>query len=110
MPNSDLSPTTKRLLAALESFSHQEDGAIGNDDWAGLVNILDRELLLLQRLAQEKPAETPEFKQHAEKLSQHFDQVAQRIAAAKARDIQELISLRETTKRMHAVRKTYLKP
>ena len=109
MPNEELSPTTKRLLACLESFSHEEDGVIGHDDWAGLVNILDRELLLLQRLAHEKPAASPAFKQHAEKLQQRFDKMALRIAAAQARDSEELAKLSETTKRIHGVRKTYLK-
>ena len=109
MPQSGLSPTTQRLLACLESFSHQEDGAVGHDDWPGLVGILERELALLQRLAQEKPTEAAALKPHAEKLNQRFEKLAQRIEAAKTRDAQEFASLGETAKRVHGVRKTYLK-
>jgi len=109
MPSSNLSPTTQRLVACLESFSHQEDGAIGHDDWPALVNILERELLLLQRLGQENPADVSALKPHTEKLQQRFDKMALRIAAAQARDREELASLSETTKRIHAVRKTYVK-
>ena len=109
MTNEELSPTTKRLVACLESFSHQEDGAIGHDDWPALVSILERELLLLQRLGQENPANASALKPHTEKLQQRFDKMALRIAAAQARDSAELASLSETTKRIHAVRKTYVK-
>jgi hypothetical protein len=109
MPHSKLSPTTQRLVACLESFSHQEDGAMGHEDWHGLVNILERELALLQRLAQEKPADAAALKPHTEKLQQRFDKMALRIAAAQARDSEELAQLGETTKRIHGVRNTYLK-
>ncbi len=109
MPNEDLSPTTKRLVACLESFSHQEDGAVGHEDWPALVDILERELALLQRLTQETPADSPALKPHTEKLQQRFDKMALRIAAAQARDSEELAKLGETTKRIHGMRKTYLK-
>ena len=109
MPNSHLSPTTQRLVACLESFSHQEDGAIGHDDWPALVSILERELILLQRLDQENPADASALKPHTKKLLERFDKMALRIAAAQARDSEELASLSETTKRIHAVRKTYVK-
>jgi hypothetical protein len=109
MSQSKLSPTTQRLVSCLESFSHQEDGAMGHEDWHGLVSILERELALFQRLAQEKPTEASALKPHTEKLQQRFDKMALRIAAAQARDSEELAKLGETTKRIQGMRKTYLK-
>ena len=109
MPPADPSPTTLRLLACVESFAHEEAGAVGNDDWPGLVSVLNRELLLLQRLALEKPADSPTLKTRLETLSRRYDHLAQQIEEAKIRDIQEIAALIETRNRLHAVRQSYLK-
>jgi hypothetical protein len=108
---SDAAPvsTTQRLLACLEAFSHEEEGAAGHDNWADLVALLERESLLLQRLALEKPPADPDLKSRLQALSQRYEQLSQRMDAAKSRDIQELATLSETSHRMTAVRHTYLK-
>lgn len=45
------SPLTQRLLACLERFRGEEDGAIGREDWAGLTDIFSRECAVVSQLA-----------------------------------------------------------
>jgi hypothetical protein len=109
MAPTPLSPASLRLVACLETFEHDEAGAVAQGDWAGLVAILEREGLLLTRLAQEKPSEAQLLKPHVERLAQRLARLSASIEVAKAQNTQELASLGESTQRMHAVRNAYLK-
>ena len=110
MQSANPSPTTLRLLACLDSFAHEEAGTVGHDDWPSLVGILERELLLLRRLAQENPVEDPTLKPRLETLSRRYEHLFQQIEAAKIRSLQELDNLKATRQRVHAVRNAYMKP
>lgn len=109
MPEAAPASNSQRLLACLDAFCHEEEGAVGHDNWADLVTVLERESLLLERLALEKPPTDAALKSRLQALSQRYAQLSERMDAAKTRDIQELATLGETSHRMNAVRQTYLK-
>ncbi len=103
------SPLTLRLMACVESFSHDEDGAVGHDDWPELARILDRELDLLGRIAQEEPSTDPALSARAGALSRRYATLSERIAAARARAEAELATIGETTRHIRNVRRAYSK-
>ena len=108
MPTTRPSDTTLRLLACAESFARQEDGAVGHDDWQGLVGILERELALLTRLATEATAPpTDDIAQRTGALRQRYATLSDRIAASQQRDQAELAQIGETTRRIRAVKHAY---
>ncbi|MFA6286599.1 MAG: hypothetical protein WC661_04375 [Opitutaceae bacterium] len=107
MPSSTPSPTTLRLMACVESFARDEDGAIGHDDWPALAGILERELALLQRIASETPPAEPGLVERATKMRQRYTRLSERILAARIRDAAELAGLGETARRVQAVRHAY---
>jgi hypothetical protein len=109
MPSPGPSPTTLRLMACLESFSHEEEGAIGHDDWAGLAGVLTRELAALRHLALENPGARAPLAPRAEKLRQRYARLSARVDEAKARGLAELAALGSTAARVNDVRRTYLK-
>lgn len=102
-------PATLRLIGCVESFAHEEEGAIGHDDWAGLAEVLRRELAVLQSLALEKIQGREKLEPRARALRDRYERLSQRIAAAQARDAAELSQLCATAQRANAVRSTYLK-
>jgi hypothetical protein len=109
MPAAGPSPLTLRLLACVESFSHEEEGAVGHEDWRGLSSVLERELAVLRRLAEEKAGDHAELAPRAEALRRRFGRLSERIEAARVRDLAELASINDTSQRVKAVRHGYLK-
>lgn len=102
------SATTLRLMACVESFARHEDGAVGHDDWPALVQILERELALLTRLAGETSGQpSDELALRADALHERYTSLSKHIAAARRRDEQELASLGETNRRIRAVKHAY---
>ncbi|MCX6938299.1 MAG: hypothetical protein NTU80_10455 [Verrucomicrobia bacterium] len=103
-------PATLRLLACVEAFSHQEEGAVGHDDWSALASILERELALLQNLPEDPARHTDAaLAARAQLLRQRYAAMSERIAAARARDETEYSALRETSRRVHGVRHAYIR-
>jgi hypothetical protein len=113
-----VSSATLRLLSCVESFSHDEEGAIGHDDWPLLARVLDRELAVLTRLAKEREgvaaggdgAESepdPELLARAEALHTRYEALAGRLNEAKARASEELSELGARRRQLHAVRGAY---
>jgi len=107
MPTAHPSAITLRLLACAESFARHEDGAVGHDDWPGLVGVLERELALLTRLAREAAAPADGLADRAGALRQRYETLSTRIDSARARADEEIVSLGETTRRIQKVRRTY---
>lgn len=104
------SPATLRLLACVESFSHQEEGAVGHDDWSALATILERELALLRGLPDDPARATDTaLAARAELLRQRYAVLSERIASARARDQAEYATLRETSRRVQGVRQAYVR-
>lgn len=103
------SPVTLRLMACLESFAHEEEGAVGHDDWPGLAGVLQRELALLQRIALEKTESKAPLAPRAEKLRRRYSRLAERLDEARSRGLAELAALGSTAARVNDVRRTYLK-
>jgi hypothetical protein len=103
------SPATLRLMGCVEAFAHEEEGAIGHDDWAGLAGVLRRELAVLQKLAMEKIQGREALAPRVRALHDRYERLSQRIATAQARDAAELAQLCATAQRANAVRATYLK-
>ncbi len=102
------SPTTLRILACVESFARQEDGAVGHDDWPGLVQILERELALLTRFACEAAAAPDDELAHrAGVLRERYSSLSDHITIARLRDESELCRLGETTRRIRDVKNAY---
>jgi len=105
------SATTLRLLACVESFARHEDGAVGHDDWPGLVQILERELALLTRLALEAAAPpSGDLSARAGALRERYAALSGRLSTARRRDESELSKLGATTRRIRAVKQAYRTP
>ena len=107
MPTTGPSPTTLRLLACVEAFSHEEEGTIGHDDWPGLVSVLERELALLQRIAEEKNPPSRAVTARAEALNQRYTALSDRISAAQAKAKEEFAQIGESKRRLKDVRQAY---
>lgn len=104
------SPTTLRLLACVESFARHEDGAVGHDDWPGLVRVLENELALLTRLATENAAAPGRGSSLAERsaaLKERYERLSARVADSLRRSREEYAGLGETAGRVRAIRKAY---
>jgi len=110
MPVGQPSPITLRLLACTEAFSRQEDGAVGHDDWPGLVGILERELALITRLACETAGPADDLADRARALHQRYEKLSDTITAARQRDQAEIVQLGETTRRIRSVKHAYRSP
>jgi hypothetical protein len=94
-------------MACVESFARHEDGAVGHDDWPALVQILERELALLTRLARENVEPSDELAIRADALHERYTSLSKHIAAARRRDEEELASLGETNRRVRAIKHAY---
>jgi hypothetical protein len=94
----------------VEAFSHEEEGAVGHDDWSALAAILERELALLQDLPEDPARHSDEaLSARARLLRQRYALLSERIAAARVRDEAEYAKLRETSRRVHGVRHAYIR-
>ncbi len=103
-------PATLRVLACVEAFAHEEEGAAGHDDWASLAKILERELSLLQNLPEDPARHTDAaLAARAQLLRQRYAVLSERIAAARTRDEAEYATLRETSRRVGNVRQAYIR-
>lgn len=103
-------PVTRRLLASLEAFSHEEDGAAGQEDWPALAALLEREVAVVARLAEEQaasPAADADTLGAVTRLRTRHRLLAGRIAAARAAANDELSEMRSAGRRLRAVRGTY---
>lgn len=103
---------TQRLLACLEAFAHQEDGAFRRDDWPALAEILQRELAVVHGLVDAQSSEQPN-----DALSVRVDQVQLRlhrlereIVQAKRRHQAELAELNATARRLRTIGSSYARP
>lgn len=101
------SATTLRLMACVESFAHQEEGAIGHDDWPALAKLLERELEVVARLATEAPSDDAALLARAQALRDRYAALSERIDAARQRAQTELNQLGESTRRLRDVRGAY---
>jgi hypothetical protein len=93
----------------VESFSHEEEGTCGHDDWPGLVSVLERELALLQRIAEEKNAPSAELTARAEALNQRYTTLSARISEAQTKAKEEFVQLGESKRRLKDVHQAYTK-
>lgn len=122
MSTTPVSPATLRLLACVEAFAHDEEGAIGHDDWPLLARVLDRELAVLSRLARQRAGEgsaggaiangegdepDPELLARAEALHARYEALAGAVEKAKARTVTELAEVGGRRRQLHAVRGAY---
>lgn len=104
-----MSPATLRLLACVEAFAHEEEGAIGHDDWPALAGLLERELAVLTRLAEERagaPADSAAGAR-AGALRARYAALGERVAEARRRASAELAGLDQAGRRLRAVRGAY---
>lgn len=109
-PHPSASATTRRLLACVESFAHQEEGAIGHDDWPALASLLDRELAVLTRLAAEAGPESLvdlRARAAAEALRERYTELERRLTEARRRATEEFAELGGTARRLRAVQGAY---
>lgn len=113
-----VSLATLRLLSCVEAFAHDEEGAIGHDDWPLLARVLDRELAVLTRLARERdgvaaggldtePEPDPELLARAEALHARYEALAAKVGEARTRAEAELAETHGSRRRLHAVRGAY---
>lgn len=110
MPRSTPGPVTLRLLACVESFAHEEEGAIGHDDWPALAALLERELAVITRLAAEsdgKPAADAATFARAQALRDRYAALGERMDLARVRAERELSELNQSGRRLRAVRGAY---
>lgn len=110
MPFAPVSPITLRLLACAEAFSHEEDGAIGHDDWPALAALLERELAVLTRLARDGAGprpDDPRLLAGARTLRARYSALERRIAEARVRAAEELAGLNRAGGRLRSVRGAY---
>jgi len=110
MPHSAPGPATLRLLACVEAFSHEEEGAVGHDDWPALAALLERELAVMTRLAAEQenapPADAATLAR-ARALRDRYAALGERVEAARRRSTRELAELDQSGRRLRAVRGAY---
>jgi hypothetical protein len=116
MPAADPNSVTRRLLACLEAFSHEEDHAACHDDWPALAALLERELALTTRLADGAGTTSPsdggvapsaDVLEKVERLRERHRELAARIDAARAAANAELSEMGSARRRLHAVRGAY---
>lgn len=104
------SPATLRLLACVEAFAHEEEGAAGHDDWPALAALLERELAVIARLAAEQdgaPPADPATQARAEALRARYAALGQRVGRARAASELERAELERGSRRLRAVRGAY---
>ncbi len=113
MPLTSPGPATLRLLACVESFAHEEEGAVGHDDWPALAGLLERELAVIARLAAEQedaaPADAATLAR-AQALRDRYDALDERVAAARLAAERECAELDQSGRRLRAVRGAYAAP
>jgi hypothetical protein len=110
MPNPEPGATTRRLLACVEAFAHEEEGALGHDDWPALAALLERELAVLRRLGDgidPAAAEDARNLAQARKLRERYAALESRIEAARTRAAAELAELDRSGRRLREVRGAY---
>ena len=113
MPAQPPSPATRRLLACVEAFAHEEEGAIHRDDWPALAAILERELEVICRLGLEQnaaPAEDAATLARAEALRSRYAALGERVDQARARAELERAELKRNSRRLRSVRGAYSPP
>ncbi len=104
-----MSPATRRLLACVESFAHEEEGATGHDDWPALASLLEREVAVLTRLAEERagaPGDA-EASSRADALRARYAVLGERVAEARRLATEELAGLDQAGRRLRSVRGAY---
>ena len=110
MPSQPPSPATRRLLACVEAFAHEEEGAIRHDDWPALAAILERELEVIARLGLEQdaaPANDAATLARAEALRSRYAALGERVERARADAESERAEIERGSKRLRSVRGAY---
>lgn len=105
-----------RLLHALENLSAQENACIKTEDWAALDQLLDRQLPLIEKLAEQLqaiPSATigPDLRTRIQNLQANYAGRIRQLSDIKAteharlRELEagrrHLVSMRQTTARSH---------
>jgi len=101
---------TLRLIACAESFSAEEAGALGCDDWPALAALLERELAVVTRLAHGAQGSTladPSLVERVNALGARYAGLAARLAQARELANEELTQIAHTTRRLQAVCNAY---
>lgn len=103
---------TQRLLACIEAFSHQEDGALRRDDWPALAEILQRELAVVHGLVDAQSSEQPNdaLLARVNEVQLRLHRLAEEIVQAKRRHQGELDELNATARHLRAIGSSYARP
>lgn len=101
------SSATLRLLACAEAFRHEEDGAVGLKDWPALAELLDRELAVITRLAQETAEPDPALNTRVSALQERYRKLGEIITQAQTQVAADLTSLAEVSRRARTVQTAY---
>ncbi|NDC73986.1 hypothetical protein EBZ70_01545 [bacterium] len=101
------SAVTLRLLACAEAFGREEDGAVGLEDWPALAELLDRELAVITRLAEQGPAHDPALTARATVLQERYMRLGEIVTLAQARVSEEMTGLAEASRRARSVQTAY---
>lgn len=86
---------------------------VGHDDWPALAALLERELAVIARLADEQAAKStddPATLARAAALQARYAALGERVAAARERAGRELEEIHHTGRRLRAVRGAYAAP
>jgi hypothetical protein len=101
------SPATLRLLACAEAFGREEDGAVEFEDWPALAELLDRELAVITRLAEQAPSADPALAARAAVLQERYVRLGEIVTSAQTRVSEELTRLAEASRRARSVQTAY---
>lgn len=101
------SPRTQRLLACLEQFHGEEDGAIGREDWAGLAEIFDREFAVVSQLARAGESADAATVDRVRTLQARFQSLEATLGRHHASLREEHDGIRRATRTRRAIKRTY---
>lgn len=103
---------TQRLLACVEAFSHQEDGALRRDDWPALAALLQRELEVVHGLVDAQSGEPPNdaLAARVHQVQLRLRRLDEEIVQAKQRHQTELDELNATARRLRTIGSSYARP
>ena len=110
---SDPVQVMRRLFASLEAGAAEEAGLAGHGDWAGLARLGDRELVLVQRLAEERaragadPAGAAGLAERVAAVQARFARLQARLAESRTRLEARLGAVRQASARARAVGGAY---